>query len=690
MPSPLTSLGPFRAAAVLSRGILRIPHLHAFLPECGRVVTARQLRGSGFDVVIGWGQKETANKARLLAERQGIPYLALEDGFLRSLAPGVSGAPPLSVVVDDVGIYYDATKSSRLEQLLENGGWESPALLARARSAIDRIVVERLSKYNHAPLLDRPLPGPRQQKILVVDQTFGDCSVTQGLAAAETFTQMLTAALEENPEADIIVKTHPDVLAGKKRGYLTHIETSSRLHLLAAEVNPLSLIEKIDRIYTVTSQMGFEALLLGKQVECFGVPFYAGWGLTHDRQKLSRRTRIRTLEELFAAAYLLYPRYLNPLNHRAGTLEDLLDYLVLQVRHQRSLAGKNLLCSGFHWWKRRYIPKVLRAPGNRVRFGNSSRDLAKSDRLVVWGDGSRSSLVSKAAQCGIPVLHMEDGFLRSVGLGSNLVRPLSLVLDSRGIYFDPTRPSDLETILRETVFTEELRRRAAALCRRIVSERFSKYNVGEDVVLAIAPVPGQVVILVPGQVEDDASIRLGCVDIRTNLDLLAEVRRQRPDAYIIFKPHPDVLAGNRTGNVPAEIALQHCDQIVTDRSMPACLDVAHEVHTLTSLTGFEALLHGKKVVCYGLPFYAGWGLTQDKHALPRRGRSLAIEELAAGALILYPRYVDWQRGEIIPVEVALTRLGQDKFSAPGRRKHVAPGIIGQWLTKLSGFFAALR
>ncbi|MEN8807144.1 MAG: hypothetical protein ABF291_06690, partial [Desulfobacterales bacterium] len=64
-----------------------------------------------------------------MAQREGLPYLALEDGFLRSVLPGTKGDPPLSVVVDDVGIYYDATLPSRLEILLQNGGWENPALM---------------------------------------------------------------------------------------------------------------------------------------------------------------------------------------------------------------------------------------------------------------------------------------------------------------------------------------------------------------------------------------------------------------------------------------------------------------------------------------------------------------------------------------------------------------------------------
>lgn len=45
----------------------------------------------------------------------------------------------------------------------------------------------------------------------------------------------------------------------------------------------------------------------------------------------------------------------------------------------------------------------------------------------------------------------------------------------------------------------------------------------------------------PGQVEDDASIKTGTVLIKSNLELLRTVRERNPHAYIIYKPHPDVL-----------------------------------------------------------------------------------------------------------------------------------------------------
>ena len=73
------------------------------------------------------------------------------------------------------------------------------------------------------------------------------------------------------------------------------------------------------------------------------------------------------------------------------------------------------------------------------------------------------------------------------------------------------------------------------------------------------------------------------------------------------------------------------------------VDAADEVHTLSSLAGFDALLRGKAVFTYGLPFYAGWGLTHDALApVPWRHRTLTLDMLCAGVLLRYPLYFDWK------------------------------------------------
>lgn len=59
---------------------------------------------------------------------------------------------------------------------------------------------------------------------------------------------------------------------------------------------------------------------------------------------------------------------------------------------------------------------------------------------------------------------------------------------------------------------------AEALRQKLVATHIGKYNVGSGEVQVNAQ--GKKIILVPGQVEDDASIKSGSPQIKRNLDLL--------------------------------------------------------------------------------------------------------------------------------------------------------------------------
>jgi capsular polysaccharide export protein len=297
------------------------------------------------------------------------------------------------------------------------------------------------------------------------------------------------------------------------------------------------------------------------------------------------------------------------------------------------------------------------------------------------------------------LLHVEDGFVRSVGLGSDLIRPQSLVLDERGIYFDATHPSDLEVMLATRSFTSEDLARAQAVRAFIVQHGITKYNLEpRDVApwVAEARVGGRTVVLVPGQVEDDASIRMGCTTVRTNLALLQAVRGALPNAFIVYKPHPDVASGNRKGRVALKAARQWADQIETTLSVVSCIDAVDEVHTMTSLTGFDALLRGKCVVTYGQPFYAGWGLTEDRAeqatAFERRTRRLSLDELVAGALLHYPIYWDWTLKGYTTCEAVLHRIVEERtaLEANGGLAQLRTGWLRRQWRKLGVVLRAVR
>ncbi|WP_420138942.1 hypothetical protein [Sphingomonas sp.] len=331
------------------------------------------------------------------------------------------------------------------------------------------------------------------------------------------------------------------------------------------------------------------------------------------------------------------------------------------VTHWRTLADRNrgiAVACGMAWWKRRRIAQFLWADRRPpLRFADdapSAIGLAGDAAIAVWPSRAPPGLSESA---GDRLVRIEDGFIRSIGLGADLHPPLSIVVDQTGIYYDPTRPSDLESILAEAEFPLELCARAESLMRTIVTRGISKY--ASEAPIAPARPRTRRTILVPGQVEDDMSVRLGGAGITSNLDLLSRARSAEPDAHILFKPHPDVDAGHRQGRVPDARLLAYADEIVRGEAMPSLLSRVDAVHVLTSLTGFEALLRGVEVTVHGQPFYAGWGLTRDlAPPLARRGRPLTLLQLVAGTLILYPRYLDPVTELPCPPEILLQRFAE--------------------------------
>ncbi|WP_409523312.1 capsular polysaccharide biosynthesis protein [Nitrincola sp. MINF-07-Sa-05] len=650
---------------VFVRSLVRRKHLEALL-GC-RVVSMNSRARKDVTHIAGWGLKSSADKARDYAQRCGLNYISLEDGFLRSLLPGVSGGAAHSLIADYSGVYYDATRPSDLESLIQAAEYSSSfseGQLQRAEQAMALLRQYRLSKYNHAPeVVLKPVGTAR---VLVVDQTAGDASIAFGMASAAHFEQMLRDAVRDNPEAEVLVKIHPDVIAGKKQGHLLALARSLRCTLLSDDICPWSLLDAVSRVYVVTSQLGFEALLAGKEVICYGAPFYSGWGLTQDKLILPRRQVKRSLAQVFYAAYIEYSRYVNPYTGERCELEQTIRLLAQQKEHNDKTAGR-WFALGFSGYKKRFLPHFL---GERSTLTFSQRlsgavlkRLKPEDCVLAWSSQVGADLEQAVRASGAHLWRMEDGFIRSVGLGVDLVPPLSLVLDTRGIYYDATRSSDLEHLLNHHEFDEVLLKSGAELRQRLVDAGLSKYNVGRSGRLNLPS--GRPVLLVPGQVETDASIRMGSPQLKRNVELLQAVRTANPDAFIIYKPHPDVVGGGRVGEIVGQPLDTLCDLEVRDLAMPDLLAQVDEVHTLTSLTGFEALLRGIPVTTYGLPFYAGWGLTRDHMNCHRRSRTLTLDQLVVATLILYPTYVDPDSGDVIDAESAVTLLTRQREQASG-------------------------
>jgi capsular polysaccharide export protein len=357
---------------------------------------------------------------------------------------------------------------------------------------------------------------------------------------------------------------------------------------------------------------------------------------------------------------------------------------------------------GLSRWKRRCAAPFLQGPAGPPRHLRSlpaaqAAAAATGGRVVLWG----------TRDAGAPdVLRLEDGFVRSVGLGLRHAPPASLAAAVHGLHFDCTRIGDLERAAKADM-PPALLVRAACLRARMTAEGVTKYNLPARA--CTLPDTARPRLLVVGQVEGDASLQWGAPGVRRNGDLLHAARACWPDAFILWRPHPDVETGLRPGR-PDAIALACADASASDAPAEACLAWADRVVCMTSLMGFEALLRGVPVTTFGRPFYAGWGLTQDlSPALPHpapvaaltgpplpprgrddppfsRGQALALDALVAAALILHPRDIDPGTGLPATPERLLDAIAADRAAAGAMPRRLRTGLrnAASWLLNRLG------
>ena len=620
------------------------------------------------DYVAVWGNSPTAHRGRYVSRRANCACLTMEDPFIRSLFPArTTREPPLGLLLDTKGVHFDPTRPSDLEDILRTAKLDDQSVLNKASELITRMISTQMTKYYATQ------PSKSYDKtgyILVIDQVRGDASVRASGADQSTFDLMLEEAKAAHPEHNIIIKTHPEGATGGRLGYfhMGHL-TDPRITLLEQNIDPYTLLRGAKEIYTVSSQFGFEAILFGKRPHIFGGPFYAGWDLSIDTMTFPRRNRTLTKEQLFAGAMMLYPRWYSPFSDTLCDLEDILSIAEAEQRAWRE-DEKGWQALGIRLWKRKFIRQFF-GQHKSLTFRPAKTPAEMRVPVMYWA--------TKAPAHKSDIVRIEDGFLRSRGLGAELIPPMSLICDMKGIYYDPRQPSQLEDYIKDCeILREDQNARARKIITHLKEKKLTKYNLeGKKFQFP----EGRVRRLVVGQVEDDASILNGTTDIRTNLDLLIRVRKDFPDDYIIYKPHPDVEAGLRIGEISAAKTLAYANHIATQASVAELIDQVEAVHTMTSNIGFEALIREKEVITYGAPFYAGWGLSTDLGSIPaRRNKKISLEGLIYATLVLYPRYFDPKTGRPCPIETTLSRLETQK------QTHGGLGI--KLLSKAQGLLAS--
>ncbi|MFC5050247.1 capsular polysaccharide biosynthesis protein [Rubritalea spongiae] len=637
---------------------------------------------------LGWGYKNSGLRAIKAAKQKNETATIFEDGFVRSIFPGYGRWALYSIVADTNGIYYDATGNSDLirylnGEVLSENHWSKPISVNEIDITLKKIREYGISKYNCHLDQGRKLPPG----VLVVDQTAGDAALKYGGISASDFDRMLQDAIDESGDSPVYVKTHPDHQYRAKHSCFTPaLLNHPKIKILPEDFCVAECFRCAEKVYVGTSNMGMEALIHRIPVVSYGWNYYAGWGLTDDRSAapLPPRKHRLSIEKLFEAAYLRYTHYFDPDTKEPCNLLRIIEHIKLQHSIWKKRQPE-YLAIGLSPWKKSVLPLYLGAKIEKLNFSSVRKVqqyLAEEKiqpELLVWG----ATQLPKYAK-DLSVTRIEDGFIRSRGLGANFNFPLSWVFDDIGIYFDARTPSRLEYILENHDFTDAEVTNTNQLIDFLCRNKITKYNLGQsDVTLPIDSV-GKKTILIPGQVDSDASIKYGSPKLRNNRELLAEVRKQYPEAYICYKPHPDLLAGARKDAPLWEGIESQVDHLVTEGDIISWIKAVDEVHTLTSTVGFEALLHKKTVHTYGIPFYAGWGLTVDWLDCPRRTRRLSIPQLACAALCLYPTYLNPKTGEFITALDAAKILANPDFQHDSRPPFLKLlGTIKSWFYKLS-------
>ena len=658
----LAHAGPgLLAAGVAARNL---DTLTAALPDFAIGQRLADFAGAPLAGVVSWGDLHRHSTAKRRATALQVPLLRFGPGLLRAPPGWRRARPVLSVTAPAISGPRSPADILNPARLLTASGWESPGLIAKAACLRGRIVSRRLGGPWWKSEVDPRLPSG---SYALIDLGGGDWAGAIGSPFPDTLIAMLAAARAQYPShRTAILVASPERRRDLPPGFLTASAAQGCI-VLPGTADIWRALNGAETVYTAGGEIGFLALLAGAKVRCFRYTFYSGWGITADEPGVPQKPVRRTIDEVFAGASLLATRYIDPYHQKPADFEEVLEILGEWQKIETVNRGI-AVCLGMSFWKRRQIRDFLRSDaGTPIFRRTATRALAAARRrkgaVAVWASCAPARLTEAAQLTQIPLIRVEDGFIRSVGLGSDFIPAASLVLDSRGMHFDPSVRSGLEELLTETEFDSAMIARAGDLITRLVARGITKYNVGSSGVPIEWPA-GRRRIMVPGQVEDDLSVRLGGAGITGNLDLLARVREANTDAFILYKPHPDVEAGHREGKIPDELATHFADVVVREISTAVLLSEIDELHTLTSLAGFEALLRGRRVVVYGRPFYAGWGLTTELAEIDR-GRRLTLAELVAGALILYPRYLDPVTRLPCQPELLIDRLAHAELWRPG-------------------------
>ncbi|MCP0914814.1 hypothetical protein NKV53_10805 [Legionella sp. 27cVA30] len=277
------------------------------------------------DVILCLEKQKFKSKIRQLRQKYQLPFLYVQRGFINLKHA------QCSILIDDLGYYYETTRPTRLQQLL-NGNQELTRTQENyAKSCMKQIINNDLLSFskNTQEILGRAGAA----KILLIDEAMRAPHLAGGLANKDTFKNMLLEALQCYPDHDILIY-YPQEGRGERHFYnkaflLPYLKEHKNIFMLAPCYPFQVILKHVEEVFVVTANKGFEAVYSGKKVTCFGAPFYSNWGLTHDKVKLANHIRQRGILDVFYFAYIVLSRYYHPVLEKKCQLHELLDYIDL-------------------------------------------------------------------------------------------------------------------------------------------------------------------------------------------------------------------------------------------------------------------------------------------------------------------------------------------------------------------------
>ncbi len=563
----------------------------------------------------------------------------VEEGFLAYLRHPICGQSPLSLIIGRTGIHYDSTRPSDLQSILTQtvASW-SDGMGARARRIMATIKRLRLSKYNHqeGSLGEGP---QRRYRVLLVDQSTESRALRYGGANSGIFEQMMDSACKAFPETDVVVKMHPDHDLRRTKSIL-HGMIPPGVRVVPPGVNIWSVLDQVDEVYTVSSQVGFEALMAGKKVVCFGQPFYSGWGLTTDVASRRGSGRQLTLEQLVYGVLVKYPLYIHPERQEFCEIEEILSYL--ESAHLGTLGFyERIYTVGLRRQQKLVLTEYLRAHlalnvSHISQKSARSRTFSSTEAVLYWEPREyHGDDLSYLESRGVSVLRAGPWPVDPIQ--GDRTKPNCLQITRNRLYNDGSSQNDLVLLLEQAHFDSDLLRRAESLQQnflaildqdtKIRSHILSNHSIDRRIALVL------------GQGEGEGPLGVREKAVSTDHELLAKVRQDFPEAYILYAPPVGEASSEK--RLPMSVESTLYDQLVRPEHAASCFKLADTVHVVSAFRGIYALIYGKLLYTYGRPFYAGWGLTQDAEVFVGRSRQRSLTELLCAIFILGPTYFNW-------------------------------------------------